>query len=164
VISAAARPLSRSGSIPRVNAGTSLVTVDQLQQLLDHDSAFTKSYGFLVTAVSAGSCSLDVPHLPHFERPGGIMSGQVLMTAADVAMWLAIKTLRGIDDTSVTSHMQTDFLEGAHEPFTCNAVVLKLGRRTSFGTAECVSKSGTLLAHHTMSYIMPAKQERHADQ
>jgi acyl-coenzyme A thioesterase PaaI-like protein len=77
------------------------------------------------------------------------------MTAADVAMWLAIKTLRGIDDPSVTSDMQTHFLEGARsEAFTCKAIVLKLGRKTSYGTADCVSSSGVLLAHHTLSYVM----------
>ena len=135
-----------------------MVTVEQLQKLIDHESAFTKSYGFVVKAASAGSCTLEVPYHPQFDRPDGIVSGQVLMTAADVAMWLAIKTLRGIDDPSVTSDMQTHFLERARgEAFTCKAVVIKLGRRTSYGTAECVSSGGTLLAHHTMSYVMPSR-------
>lgn len=134
------------------------VTIEQLQQLIGHDSAFTKSYGFVVTALSAGSCTINVPHSPHFDRPDGIVSGQVFMTAADVAMWLAIKTLRGIDDPSVTSDMQTHFLASArHEAFICTAVVLKLGRRTTFGTAECVSSGGKLLAHHTLAYVMPAR-------
>jgi acyl-coenzyme A thioesterase PaaI-like protein len=130
--------------------------MEQLQQLIGHDAAFTKAYGFVVTEVTAGSCMLAVPHLPQFDRPGGIVSGQVLMTAADVAMWLAIKTLRGLDDPSVTSHMQTHFLESVRrEPFTCRATVIKLGRRTTFGTAECLSPSGVLLAHHTLTWVMP---------
>ena len=132
------------------------VTAEQLQELLSHDTAFTKAYGFVVAEVSPGSCTLEVPHLPQFERPGGIISGQVFMTAADVAMWLAIKTLRGIDDPSVTSHMQTQFLHSAREEgFTCKAVVLSLGRRTAFGVAECLSATGQLLAHHTLTYVTP---------
>lgn len=132
------------------------VSVGELQQLIAHESAFTKAYDFTVVAAADGSCTLSVPHLPHFDRPGGIASGQVFMTAADVAMWLAIKTLRGIDDSSVTSEMATHFIEPARqEPFTCKATVLKLGRRTAFGTAECVSRGGKLLAHHTMTYVMP---------
>ena len=139
-----------------MTTAASLVTIEQLQQLIGHESAFTRSYGFVVTDTSAGSCTLLVPHLPHFERPGGIVSGQVFMTAADVAMWLAIKTLRGIDDPSVTTQMQTYFLESARrESFTCRAVVVKLGRSTTFGTAECVSAAGKLLAHHTLTYAMP---------
>ncbi len=132
------------------------VTVEQLQKLLSHDTAFTKPFGFVVSEIAPGSCTLQVPHLPHFERPGGIVSGQVFMTAADVAMWLAIKTLRGIEDPSVTSHMQTQFLSSARsEEFACKADVLSLGRRTAFGVAECRSFDGQLLAHHTLTYVTP---------
>lgn len=137
----------------------SRVTIDELQQLLSSDAAFTKPYGFVVTEIGAGTCTLAVPHLPQFERPGGIAAGQVVFTAADVAMWLAIKTLRGLDDPSVTSHMETNFLRGVkREAFTCTAVVLKSGRRMSFGTAECRSESGDLLAYHTMTYVTPRQE------
>lgn len=145
-----------------MTTGTPLqATAEQLQKILSHDTAFTKAYAFVVTAIAPGSCTLEVPHLPHFERPGGIVSGQVFMTAADVAMWLAIKTLRGIDDPSVTSHMQTHFLRSARaEGFACKAVVLSLGRRTAFGTAECMSVEGQLLAHHTLTYVTPGSSSR----
>ena len=66
------------------------VSIEELQQLISADTAFTKPYRFVVKEIGAGTCMLAVPHLPHFERPGGIASGQVLFTAADVAMWLAI--------------------------------------------------------------------------
>jgi acyl-coenzyme A thioesterase PaaI-like protein len=131
------------------------VTVQALQNLIAHDSAFTKPYGFVVKSAGGGLCSLAVPHLPHLERPGGVASGQVIMTAADVAMWLAIKTLRGIDDPSVTSHMETQFLQGVRGAFLCHAEVLKSGRRTTFGIARCVSETGDLLAYHTLTYVMP---------
>lgn len=150
-----------TGEAKRVTRpATSLVTAEQLQQLLSHETAFTKAYSFVVAAVAPGSCTLSVPHLPHFERPGGIVAGQVYMTAADVAMWLAIKTLRGLEDPSVTSHMQTQFVRSARgEGFRCTAVVLNLGARTAFGTAECVSSDGQLLSHHTLSYVTPRRSE-----
>jgi acyl-coenzyme A thioesterase PaaI-like protein len=108
--------------------------------------------------MSAGSCTLAVPYQPKFDRPDGIVSGQVLMTAADVAMWLAIKTLRGLDDPSVTSHMQTQFLESARaQAFDCRAEVLKAGPRMTYGTAECIAGNGTLLAHHTLTYVTPKR-------
>jgi acyl-coenzyme A thioesterase PaaI-like protein len=132
------------------------VTIEALQQLIDHESAFTKPYAFVVKAADAGSCTLSVPYLPHFERPGGIVSGQVFITAADVAMWLAIKTVRGIDDASVTTHMATQFLKSSRrEPFLCTAEVMSWGRRTIFGTAECLSPSGDRLAFHTLTYVTP---------
>src|SRR5664279_4879439 len=103
------------------------VTVDALKALLIHDSAFTRTFGFQVQSIEPGVCSLLVPFNPLFERPGGIVSGQVYMTAADVAMWLAIKTRRGLDDSSVTVSMHTSFVQSAREePITCTARVLRL--------------------------------------
>jgi len=87
-------------------------------------------------------------------RPGGIVSGQVYIAAADVAMWLAIKTRLGLADGSVTAEMKTNFLGGAkRESFLCSAKVLKFGRQLIFGTAECVGADGRLLTHHTVTYI-----------
>jgi uncharacterized protein (TIGR00369 family) len=124
-----------------------------LRQLLA-SVAFTRNFGFVLAGIGDGRCSIDVPFQTDFERPGGVVSGQVFMAAADVAMWLAIKTKLGLDDSSVTAEMKTNFLGGAKkEDFRCNAEVLKLGRRLIYGVAECVDKNGRLLTHHTITYI-----------
>ena len=87
------------------------------------------------------------------ERPGGLVSGMTLMGAGDVAMSLAIMTLRGVAETWVTTDMKTAFLRSARqEDVMCTAKVLKLGRRTAYGTAECVGTTSGLLAHHVVSY------------
>jgi uncharacterized protein (TIGR00369 family) len=125
----------------------------ELEQLLS-DVAFTRNFGFLLHSIADGECSIDVPFQSAFERPGGIVSGQVFMAAADVAMWLAIKTKLGMADGSVTAEMKTNFLGGAkREGFRCKAKVLKLGRRLIYGVAECVDSKGRLLTHHTVTYI-----------
>jgi uncharacterized protein (TIGR00369 family) len=126
---------------------------DELRRLLD-DVAFTRNFGFLLLEIGDGECSLDVPFQESFERPGGIVSGQVFMAAADVAMWLAIKTRLGLDDVSVTAEMKTNFLGAAkRSAFRCRAKVLKFGRRLIYGVAECVDANGKLLTHHTVTYI-----------
>ncbi|MGA3190653.1 MAG: PaaI family thioesterase [Bryobacteraceae bacterium] len=127
--------------------------VEDLQQLLN-DVAFTRNFGFVLHQIAEGECSIDVPFQQTFERPGGIVSGQVYMTAADVAMWLAIKTRLGMDDTSVTAEMKTNFLGSAkRERFRCTAKVLKFGRQLIYGVAECVDGNGRMLTHHTVTYI-----------
>jgi acyl-coenzyme A thioesterase PaaI-like protein len=127
-------------------------TEAELQRGLDQ-VAFTRAYGFRVRAIAPGQCTLDVPFQPLFERPGGIVGGQVFMAAADVAMWLAIMTRLGADDGSVTSTMTSAFLDAArHEPFRCTARVVKLGRRLVYGVAESVSGEGRLLTHHSLTY------------
>lgn len=133
------------------------VTREELQQLLD-EYAFTRNLGLAVHSLADGECTLHVPFQAAFERPGGIVSGQVFMTAADVAMWFAIKTKLGLADASVTAEMKTNFLSDARrEDFLCTAKVLKLGRRLIYGVAECVNTKGRLLTHHTLTYIHPEK-------
>ncbi len=129
------------------------VTKHELQQLLA-ERAFTSSYHYAVVSIADGECTLQVPFQEAFERPGGIVGGQVFMAAADVAMWLAIKTRLGLADPSLTVEMKTNFLSGARrEDFHCTAKVLKLGRRLIYGVAECVNGKGVLLTHHTITYI-----------
>jgi hypothetical protein len=47
------------------------VTIEQLQAVLDHETAFTKPYGFVVASIAEGSCTLEVPYRPQFDRPDG---------------------------------------------------------------------------------------------
>ena len=82
------------------------------------------------------------------------MSGQVFMAAADFAMWLAIKTRLGLTDTSVTAEMKTNFLGGVQRTgFRCTATVLKFGRQSIYGVAECADSGGRLLTRHTVTCI-----------
>ncbi len=128
------------------------VTLEDLSRLVA-ESDFIKPFGFLVQSCAPGECTLRVPYVASLERPGGVVNGIVIMGVADVAMWLAIQTLRGPAEQWVTSDMKTAFLRGARETdVTCIARVLKLGKRTAYGTAECRAVNGDLLAHHVVTY------------
>lgn len=127
---------------------------DQELRHLLAEAGFIRAHGFMLHSARDGECSLDVPFQEIFERPGGIVSGQVFMAAADVAMWLAIKTKLGMEDASVTVEMKTNFLSNVRKAdFRCTAKVLKLGRRLIYGVAESTDANGKLLAHHTLTYI-----------
>jgi acyl-coenzyme A thioesterase PaaI-like protein len=126
------------------------------------ESEFLKPFGFLVQSCVPRECTVRVPYAASLERPGGIVSGITIMGVADVAMWLAIMTERGIAEQWVTTDMKTAFLSSARETDVyCTARVLKLGKRTAYGTAECRSGNGDLLAHHVLSYalIPPVRAE-----
>jgi uncharacterized protein (TIGR00369 family) len=131
------------------------VTIAELESLLvAHE--FTRRLRAAIESLGDGECALLVPYHPEHDRPGGIVSGQLYMHAADVAFWLAIKTRLGMDDASVTSAMTTAFLGSARqEAFTCRAKVLRLGGRLVYGVAECVA-GPRLLTHHTLTYARVA--------
>jgi len=67
----------------------------ELEELL-RSVAFTRELGFKLHSIADGQCTAEVPFRSVFQRPSGIVSGQVFMAATDVAMWLAIKTKLGI--------------------------------------------------------------------
>ena len=130
----------------------SMPTIDELNQVLA-DTPFLQPYGFVVESATSGECRLLVPFMQNLERPGGIVSGMTLMGAADVAMWLAIMTIRGTSEHWVTSDMKTAFLRSAREEnISCIARVLKPGKRTIYGTAECHGSVSGLVAHHVLTY------------
>jgi acyl-coenzyme A thioesterase PaaI-like protein len=127
-------------------------SLPELSAVLDR-TAFLKPYRFIVRSCAFGECVLQVPFSTSLERPGGIVSGMTVMGAADVAMWLAIMTHRGVDELWVTSDMKTAFLRpGRREDFRCTARILKLGKRTAYGTVETVGSASGLMAHHVLSY------------
>lgn len=129
------------------------VSRKDLQKLLDR-SKFIRQYGFRVVKATQELCTIELPHRPHLERPGGIINGPALMAAADCAMWLAIKARIGLDKDALTSELNTAFLNAAKaEHVYCTARILKFGRRSIYGTAECHSKAGRIFSHHTITYM-----------
>jgi acyl-coenzyme A thioesterase PaaI-like protein len=126
-----------------------------LQQLLDR-SRFLRPYGFRLKKINGAGCTLELPHKPELERPGGIINGPALMAAADCAMWLAIKARIGVDNDALTSELNTAFLAPAKgEHVYCTARILKMGRRRIYGVAECHGRKGNLFSHHTITYVRP---------
>jgi acyl-coenzyme A thioesterase PaaI-like protein len=138
-----------------------LVTVDDLNGRLAV-SPFLRHYGFVVAGCAHGECELNVPFDEAPEWPGGIISGMTIRGAADVAMWLAIMTMRGLEERWVTSDMQTAFLRsGRAESVRCKAQVLRLGRRSAYGVAECRSENcGDLLAHRSVRDAKVTTEDR----
>jgi acyl-coenzyme A thioesterase PaaI-like protein len=127
----------------------------ELNQILERQE-FTSRYKFRVVSAGDGTCELRVPYLPEHDRPGGIVSGQVYMHAADVAFWFAVKTRLGVAEEYVTSSMTTAFLGAARgHDFTCYARIIKAGRRLIYGDAECRA-AGKTLTHHTLTYVSAA--------
>ncbi len=115
---------------------------------------FNRLYGLRIQTARRGACTLRIPFRPEFERPDGLIGGHAYMTAADVAMWLAIATRLGTDERAVTVEMKTNFLRSLRRaPFLCRARVVKIGRQLVYGTAECFAPGRGLLSHHTLTYI-----------
>lgn len=131
----------------------SVVSLEGLGGVLE-DTAYLRRYDLRVTRCALGECEVVLPYSEMLERPDGLISGMALMGLADVAMWLAIMTSRGMDERWVASDMSSSFLRGGRaEGIVCAARLLRVGSRSIFGVAECCgASSGDLLAHHSMRW------------
>ena len=114
-----------------------------------------------IEEVSEGYARIRIPFQSKCIRPGGSISGPVMMTAGDTAMYAAILgTLSGSDGEvamAVTSNLNINFLQRpAQKDLIAEATILKLGKRIAFCEVGIKSEgSDDLVAHVTGSYSLP---------
>lgn len=94
-------------------------------------------------------------------RPGGTVSGPVLMTVADVALYVAILGEIGIVPLAVTTSLSINFLR---KPSADNRIVgvcklMKLGRTLAVGEVSLYSEGNMEpVAHAVGTYAIPSRE------
>lgn len=115
------------------------------------------------TVLEVGNRGATVVHAvgPNELRPGGTVSGPVLMTTADMALYVAILGEIGIVPLAVTTSLNINFLRkpkaGARIVGVCK--LIKLGRSLAVGEVSLYSEgqSDEVVAHAVGTYAIPAK-------
>lgn len=91
-------------------------------------------------------------------RPGGTVSGPVMMAVADCASYAAILTRIGIVPLAVTTSLNINFLRkpSPDRALVGEASILKLGNRLAVCEARIFSEGGDEpVAHATATYAIP---------
>ena len=113
--------------------------------------------GILVEAVSAGYARIRIPYSDDMLRPGDVISGPTLFTAADTAMYALVLSHLGPELMAVTASFNMNFLSKAPRgDVIAEATLLKLGRRLV--VMEVKLRTGddpTTVAQVTGSYMRP---------
>ena len=115
------------------------------------------AWGVETLALEYGRAELRLTGRAEFLRPGGTVSGPVLMGLADVALYAALLGAIGPVPLAVTSNLTINFLRrpgpGA---IRAEAQILKLGRRLATGEVRLFSAGVTeMVAHVVSSYAIP---------
>ena len=94
-------------------------------------------------------------------RPGGIVSGPVLMSLADSAVWVAVLSVIGREAMTVTVDLTIHFLRPAPPvDVIAHARLLKLGRRLAVGDVLMYSDGDPdPVAHATVTYAIPPRHD-----
>jgi acyl-coenzyme A thioesterase PaaI-like protein len=94
-------------------------------------------------------------------RPGGTVSGPVLMATADVALYVAILGQIGIVPLTVTTSLNINFLRkpAADRDIIGHCKLIKLGKLLAVGEVALYSEgSADMVAHATGTYAIPPQK------
>lgn len=115
---------------------------------------------YLVEAVGDHSSTLSHEIGIEELRPGGTVSGPVLMSIADVALYVAILGTIGIVPLAVTTSLNINFLRkpSAEARIIADCKLIKVGRTLIVGEVSLYSEgSSDLVAHVVSTYAIPPK-------
>lgn len=116
----------------------------------------------MVEAVGNGGATVS-HQIGHGElRPGGTVSGPVLMSIADVALYVAILGEIGIVPMAVTTSLTANFLRkpAAERSIVGVCKLIKVGKSLVVGEVYLYSEGSTdAVAHVVGTYSIPARQE-----
>ena len=135
------------------------ITIQEIELLTLESLPFAVDYGFRVDSLASGTSTVRAPYKESFLRPGGTISGPVIMGLADYALYVAILTKIGLVELAVTTNFNINFLQRP-EPGDLLAVasVIKIGKRLAVGEIEVYLDGGeSMIAHATSTYSIPPK-------
>ena len=150
--------MSGAGRQKHAMAGPQLLLdVDEVNAVLAR--AFPSSPDQLprVTALAPGRASLVRAFDPGMLRPGGLVSGPVLMSLADTAAYALILGHVGERLMAVTSSLTMNFLRGARAgDVRAEADLLRLGRRIAVCDVRLWTEGpDRLAAQASVTYAIP---------
>ena len=117
------------------------------------------------TVEAVGNASATIRHRVGMDelRPGGTVSGPVLMTVADVALYVAILGEIGIVPLTVTTSLSINFLRkpSASRDIVGVCKLIKLGKSLAVGEVSLYSEgSEEPVAHAVGTYSIPRSTTR----
>ena len=135
------------------------LTRERLLQLLEAEfPEATHAVGdYEIEEMWHGGCRVRRCHHERSLRPGGTVSGPVMMALADFTMYLAVLSAIGWVPLAVTTNLSINFLKkpGARD-LLAEAQLFKLGKRLAVGEVALRSDGDDdLVAHVTSTYSIP---------
>jgi len=115
----------------------SLISIEELERLTREKLPFARISKFRVEKLESGRAIVRAPYSSEFLRPGGTISGPIMMGLADFAMYAAVLTRVGIVELALTTNFNINFL---HRPkpgdLLAKARLIRLGKHLAMGEVE----------------------------
>ena len=135
------------------------ISVAQFNQLSDTQLPFAKAMGLELTEITSAGVLMRARYSEQYLRPGGTVSGPVMMALADAAMYALVLSRIGLVELAVTTNLSINFLrKPLPGDLMAEARMLKLGKRLAIGEVHIYSDGrsvGESVAHVTATYSIP---------
>ncbi|OZG71273.1 thioesterase [Hahella sp. CCB-MM4] len=135
------------------------LTAKEIESVIGEGVPLAHQIGFQVVEVHPEYTITRIPFNSNWIRPGGTISGPVIMALADASMYAIILATLGPAEMAVTSNININFLQRPKpEDLYAKATLLRLGKRLAFCEVNLFTGSDpALVAHATGSYALPGK-------
>jgi uncharacterized protein (TIGR00369 family) len=132
----------------------SLMSAQQIETVIRRNVGAPGQPQFMVMDIGDSHADIRLPHDEGMTRLGNTISGPVLMTLADAAMYTAIIAHVPNGEYAVTSHFHIDFLRRPKAAdVLARAHLLRVGKRSVTCRVELFSENfDTLVAHVSGAY------------
>lgn len=135
---------------------------EDFERLIREHMALDFRFEFAVERLVRGAARLRLRYDRRQLRPGGTLSGPVMFTLADTALYAAVLSVLGLEPLAVTTHMSTHFLRRPRPAdLIAEARILRGGRRLFVGEVDLYSEGEDApVARVTGGYALPAAPSR----
>lgn len=143
----------------------SRITVAEFEALLREGAPFAATLGVETIELKAERAVFRLPYRADFLRPGGTISGPMMMGLADLAIYGVVLAAVGKKELAVTTNLTINFLrKPPPAALIAEARLLKLGKRLAVGEAALFSEGDpAMVAHVTATYSLPPEGDGGAD-
>lgn len=137
--------------------GAARITIAEFEQLAADKLPLVVQYGIVAEVIDAGRVVMRMPFEVGHLRPGGTVSGPVMLALADVACYVLVLSLIGPVEMAVTTSLNANFLRRPRAAdLIAEACILKLGKRLVVGEVT-IRSEGEIepVCHVTATYSIP---------
>jgi uncharacterized protein (TIGR00369 family) len=137
------------------------ITIAEFHEILRRGAPFAAQFGVEISELSPERAVFRLPYREDFLRPGGTISGPMMMGLADLAMYGAVLAAIGHRELTVTTNLSINFLrKPPPTALRAEAKLLKLGKRLAIGEVAIYSEGDPeMVAHVTATYSIPPERE-----
>ena len=135
------------------------ITVDEFREIVRDHLPFAATLDPEIVALGDGRATVRMPFKSDFLRPGGTISGPMLMGLADFVVYAALLSVIGRVELAVTTNLSINFLKKPPpRAVVAEGRMLKVGKRLAIGEVELFSEGDEeMVAHVVATYSIPPR-------